>query len=191
MEENIKNKTIYDLAEILVFIAKLHEKIWALAVRLGCKSLCRCLARAARRDQNHLDCSSLWISHNQRERKITSTPTDGQRISQREWERGSSSRTSLPGVLDLTTGSGEMQSFSGHLSHFPTLPPLLLGVLQNTFAIAITSSSSWSLQNKSPTTTHNPPLPNNKSNDGHTNKTNNTTSWDSFLCKNSPLTKES
>ncbi len=160
-------------------------------MRVGCKSLCRCLARAARRDQNHLDCSSLWISHNQRERKITSTPTDGQRISQRERERGSSSRTGLPGVLDLTTGSGEMQSFSGHLSHFPTLPPLLLGVLQNTFAIAITSSSSWSLQNKSPTTTHNPPLPNNKSNDGHTNKTNNTTSWDSFLCKNSPLTKES
>ncbi len=58
MEENIKNKIIYDMADI-VFIAKLYEELWALAVRLGCKSLSRCLAGAARREQNHLDCSSL------------------------------------------------------------------------------------------------------------------------------------
>ncbi len=107
--------------------------------------------------------------------------------SQRERER-ESSHTGLPGVLDLTAGSGEMQSFNGHLSHFPTLPPLLLGVLQNTFAIAITSSS-WSLQNKSPPTTHHPPLPNNKSNDGQTNTTNNTTSWSSFFPRTLPLPK--
>jgi hypothetical protein len=39
VEENIKNKTIYDLAKNLVFIANLYEKIWALACALAV-SLC-------------------------------------------------------------------------------------------------------------------------------------------------------
>jgi hypothetical protein len=108
------------------------------------------------------------------------------RESVRERQRGSSSRTGLPGVLDLTTGSGEMQSFNGHLSHFPTLPPLLLGVLQNTFAIAITSSS-WSLQNKSPPTTHHY-----RTTKATTDtQTKPTTQWVGTLSKNSPLTQES
>jgi hypothetical protein len=49
-----------------------------------------------------------------------------------------------------------MQSFNGHLSHLPTLPPLLLGVLQNTFAIAI--NSFFLLISAKQTTTHHPPL---------------------------------
>jgi len=168
-------------------MAKLYEKTWAL-VRLGCKSLCRCLAGAARHDQNHLDRSSLWICHNQRERKITSTPTDSKRIRQREREREREDHHHVPVCLEFWTWQ-QAQGRCNPLMDISPISQLCLRSYWVSCRIPLPSPLLLLLLLDLCKTNHHPPLPNNKGNDGHTNKTNNKTSWDSFFPRILPLPK--